>query len=68
LKGIWDAPANGFELLPVLPEHFLTLNELEYYHRDPFDRLIIAQGLHEKFVIVGKDDAFDSYKVKRIWG
>lgn len=66
-KIIRQVTANGFELLPILPEHFLALEKLEYHHRDPFDRLLIAQGLYEKLAIVTKDVAFDNYKVKRIW-
>lgn len=58
---------NGFELLPILPSHIIKNNLLEYYHRDPFDRMIIAQGLSEEIVIVGKDEMFDKYDVTRIW-
>jgi len=67
-KIIKQVAANGFELLPILPEHFLVLNKLEYHHRDPFDRIIIAQGKCEDLAIVSIDAVFDSYKVKRIWG
>jgi PIN domain nuclease of toxin-antitoxin system len=66
-KIIKEVAGNGFELLPILPEHFLALNKLAYHHRDPFDRIIIAQGLYENLPIVSKDIAFDEYKVKRIW-
>ena len=58
---------NGFEILPILPEHIIKLSTLEYYHRDPFDRIIISQGLSEKIPIVTSDETFDAYKVKRIW-
>ena len=58
---------NGFELLPILPGHIIKNNLLEYYHRDPFDRMIIAQVLFEEIVIVGKDEMFDKYGVTRIW-
>ena len=66
-KIIKEVAENGFELLPILPEHFLALSKLKYYHRDPFDRLIIAQGQFENLLIVSKDVTFDTYKVKRIW-
>lgn len=59
---------NGFEIVPILPEHLLTLSKLDFFHRDPFDRLIIAQALCDGYRVVGKDEAFDSYKVKRLWG
>lgn len=58
---------NGFILLPILPEHIIRLSQLEFHHRDPFDRMIIAQGLAEQQKIVGKDITFDKYNANRIW-
>lgn len=58
---------NGFEVLPILPEHIIRLSKLDYFHRDPFDRIIISQGLSENMVIVSSDKAFDEYGVKRAW-
>lgn len=58
---------NGFELLPVLPEHILELSNLPYFHRDPFDRILISQSLNENLHIVTSDDVFDKYEVKRKW-
>ena len=53
---------NGFEILPIAFEHTLVISELEFYHRDPFDRLIIAQAMTEKMTIVSKDESFDDYE------
>jgi PIN domain nuclease of toxin-antitoxin system len=58
---------NGFEILPILPEHIIKLSTLEYLHRDPFDRIIISQGLSENITIVSSDKVFDEYGVKRKW-
>ena len=58
---------NGFEILPILPEHIIKLSTLEYFHRDPFDRIIISQGLSENIAIVSSDKVFDEYGVKRKW-
>jgi len=58
---------NGFEVLPILPNHIIRLSKLDYFHRDPFDRIIISQGLSENIVIVSSDKAFDEYGVKRAW-
>jgi PIN domain nuclease of toxin-antitoxin system len=58
---------NGFELLPILPEHIIKLTTLEFHHRDPFDRIIIAQVLSENFKIVSGDKIFDDYGVDRMW-
>ena len=58
---------NGFEILPILPEHIIKLSTLEYFHRDPFDRIIISQGLSENMSIVSSDKVFDEYGKKRKW-
>ena len=58
---------NEIDILPITFEHIQKLNELDFYHKDPFDRLIIAQGITEKFTIVTKDENFKLYSVKCIW-
>jgi len=58
---------NGFEILPILPDHIIKLSKLDYFHRDPFDRIIISQGLSENMVIVSSDKVFDEYSIKRKW-
>ena len=59
---------NGFELLPVSPKHILILESLPYYHRDPFDRMLIASAISENIKIVSIDDNFHFYdNLKIIW-
>jgi len=58
---------NGFEILPILPEHIIKLSTLDYFHIDPFDRIIISQGLSENMVIISSDKVFDDYGVRRKW-
>jgi PIN domain nuclease of toxin-antitoxin system len=58
---------NDIKVLPVEFEHLQILLKLEYYHRDPFDRLIISQGIAEKLIILSKDGVFDQYPIKLIW-
>ena len=58
---------NQFEILPIEPQHVAPLTTLPLHHRDPFDRLIIAQAMIENIPIVSADSAFDSYPVTRIW-
>ena len=58
---------NGFEILPITFEHVLVVSELPFHHRDPFDRLIVAQAMTEKMTIISKDESFDDYEVKRLW-
>ena len=52
---------NGFELLPIEIAHLATVTTLPFHHRDPFDRLLIAQAIAEKMPIVSSDSAFDTY-------
>ncbi|HVC96705.1 MAG TPA: type II toxin-antitoxin system VapC family toxin [Pirellulales bacterium] len=58
---------NGLTVLPVELRHVLTLERLPLHHRDPFDRILIAQAIVEQVAIVSNDKAFDSYPVTRIW-
>jgi len=59
--------ANDIEILPVRFNHLQTLLKLEYYHRDPFDRLIISQGIAEDLIVLSKDAIFVEYPMKLIW-
>ena len=59
--------ANGIELLDITTEHIAVVANLPLHHRDPFDRLIIAQAMVEQIPIVGSDKAFDSYSIQRLW-
>ena len=56
-----------FELLPLRAKHPLALGNLEHYHRDPFDRLIVAQGIAERLPVVTNDPSFSKYPVKVFW-
>ena len=58
---------NRIELLPIEFMHALRVRALPHHHRDPFDRLIIAQALSEQLPIVSSDANFDRYGIKRIW-
>ena len=58
---------NRIGLLPIELRHTLKVASLPLHHRDPFDRLLIAQALAEGLPIVSADPAFDSYPVQRLW-
>jgi PIN domain nuclease of toxin-antitoxin system len=58
---------NGFELLPVTFADTLTISNLPFHHRDPFDRMIIAQALNSGIGVITKDENFSLYDVKVIW-
>lgn len=58
---------NEIEILPVSFKHIQELNKLDFHHRDPFDRLIIAQAIAEGLTILTKDNNFSLYSVKYLW-
>ena len=58
---------NAINILPIIPAHLDTLASLSYHHRDPFDRLIIAQSIVEQIPIISRDMTFNAYPVERIW-
>jgi PIN domain nuclease of toxin-antitoxin system len=57
----------GFHSLAVTFEHALLAGALDIPHRDPFDRLLIAQAMHEQFVLVSNERVFDAFGVNRLW-
>ena len=58
---------NGFEILDLELRHIFCLNQLPFFHRDPFDRILIAQSYIENIPILSVDTFFDAYSIKRIW-
>jgi PIN domain nuclease of toxin-antitoxin system len=58
---------NGFMILPIEPRHTAALASLPFHHRDPFDRLIIAQAMVEQIPVISGDEAFAAYPVTCIW-
>jgi PIN domain nuclease of toxin-antitoxin system len=58
---------NGFDLLNIEMEHVCIVARLPFHHRDPFDRLLIAQSMAEDFPIVSNDSKFDEYQIQRLW-
>ena len=58
---------NNFELLQITDEHLAGLVDLPFHHKDPFDRLLVAQSLYEQIPIVSADSQLDAYGVTRIW-
>ena len=57
----------GFRELPVTFRHTSTAVSLPMHHRDPFDRMLIAQALCEKLMIVTHDTAITQYEVPVLW-
>jgi len=58
---------NDIQLLNIEFPHIVRLEKLPFYHRDPFDRMIIAQLIENNLTILSADKMFDRYGVKRVW-
>ena len=58
---------NGFQLLPISLTHSFHTAELPHHHRDPFDRMLIAQSRVEQVPILSRDSAFEDYDVTVLW-
>ena len=58
---------NQLTILPISTKHASVTASLPFHHRDPFDRLLIAQAITEQVPLLSADKAFDAYPVRRIW-
>jgi PIN domain nuclease of toxin-antitoxin system len=56
----------GYELLPVAIPHVEALGKLPMHHRDPFDRMLVAQALTENLILVTRDKELLRYPVKNL--
>ncbi len=62
-----EQTANNLQILPVQLAHALEVGSLPLHHKDPFDRLLIAQAKHEGWQIVSSDPEFKAYPVTVLW-
>jgi PIN domain nuclease of toxin-antitoxin system len=62
-----ELAVNGIALLPIEFRHAMRVAHLPFHHRDPFDRLLIAQAIEEDFSLISADRTFDAYGVTRVW-
>jgi PIN domain nuclease of toxin-antitoxin system len=73
LKSQWvetirdEMKANTIQWLPVETMHCTELTKLPFYHRDPFDRMLIAQAMVENMQLLSRDSRLSDYEIKRIW-
>jgi len=58
---------NDFRLLDIKISHVAVVATLTLHHRDPFDRILIAQALAENIPILSADKIFDAYPIERLW-
>jgi PIN domain nuclease of toxin-antitoxin system len=57
----------GFDPLPVTPVHAAAVESLPWHHRDPFDRLLVAQALVERRALVTADSRLSAYGIDVLW-
>jgi PIN domain nuclease of toxin-antitoxin system len=62
-----EQATNGFRLLPVTMDHVYALDSFPLHHRDPFDRLLIAQAHQEGLTLVTHDSKLSAYSVSLLW-
>lgn len=62
-----DIVGNNIKILNINIPHICYLEKLPFHHRDPFDRLILSQGITESIPVISSDKKFDLYPVNRIW-
>lgn len=58
---------HGVTILAITPHHLDLVTTLPFHHRDPFDRLIVAQCLAEGVPLLSRDGALDAYGLTRLW-
>ena len=61
-----QARRNRFEILPITLPHIAAVERLPQYHRDPFDRLLIAQSITKTMPLISADHSFDVYPITLI--
>jgi PIN domain nuclease of toxin-antitoxin system len=59
--------SNSISLLGIRLAHLSEISRMPFHHRDPFDRLLVAQSLSEEIPLLSNDDTLDSYGLERIW-
>ena len=62
-----ELATNGFDLLGIKLIHATSVESLPPHHKDPFDRLLVAQSLIESLPVVSVDTQLDAYGITRLW-
>jgi PIN domain nuclease of toxin-antitoxin system len=55
------------QILPITFQDTEIYTSLPLHHRDPFDRILVAQTMNHSLVLISRDEAFDSYPIQRVW-
>ncbi len=64
---LFELSQTEITILPIKLSHTLRLSKLEFFHRDPFDRMIIAQSIEEGFEVLTRDPDFPAYDIVTHW-
>jgi len=62
-----EVRSNAVQWLPIEIQHCAEVADLPFHHRDPFDRLLIAQAMVEDMQLLSRDNRLSAYNIKRIW-
>ncbi len=62
-----EMKANAIQWLPIEMLHCAELTKLPFHHRDPFDRMLIAQAMVEDMQLLSRDSRLSDYEITRIW-
>jgi PIN domain nuclease of toxin-antitoxin system len=62
-----EIAGNNFDLLPISLLHAASVETLPPHHKDPFDRLLVAQALIDRLPIISSDARLDQYGITRVW-
>lgn len=62
-----EIATNDFHIVHIEPKHTAIVSTLPFHHKDPFDRLLVAQAQVEDIPIVSGDSALDDYGITRLW-
>ena len=62
-----EMKANAINWVPVEIEHCTKLTKLPFHHRDPFDRMLIAQAIVEDMLLLSRDTRLSNYEITRVW-
>ncbi|EGJ33940.1 MULTISPECIES: type II toxin-antitoxin system VapC family toxin [Moorena] len=62
-----ELQSSDISLLPIAFIDTLQISNLPLHHRDPFDRMLIAQAMNRSLVLISRDNKFDAYPIQRLW-
>ncbi|NEO39077.1 MAG: type II toxin-antitoxin system VapC family toxin [Moorea sp. SIOASIH] len=62
-----ELQSSDISLLPIEFIDTLQISNLPLHHRDPFDRMLIAQAMNKSLVLISRDNKFDAYLIQRLW-